>query len=77
MKILKTHINPNKELPIIQEINGYTNCVLALYKDSYYCESNTYLPKWQVVNTEYYNKYPDQFEGWIDLEDAPPPAHLL
>lgn len=77
MKILKANINPNKELPIIQETKGYTNCVLALYKDSYYCESNTYLPKWQVVNTEYYNKYPDQFEGWIDLEDALPPKHLL
>lgn len=77
MKILKSHINPNTEKPSVRENKGNTNVVLALWKDSNYCESNTYLPKWQVVNTMYYNAHPEKFEGWIDLEDALPPEHLL
>ena len=55
-------------LPELQEKEGYTNCVLALYTDEIYCESNLYIPKWTVSNVAYYIKHSDEFEGWIDLE---------
>ena len=58
MKITKADLNTqfNSQIPIdVRVTNGYTNVVLALWKDSNYCKSNTYLPKWQVVNADYYN----------------------
>lgn len=79
MKITKQLLNTqfNSQIPIdVRVTNGYTNVVLALWKDSNYCESNTYLPKWQVVNAEYYNANRDKYEGWIDLEDQLPPKEL-
>jgi len=79
MKITKADLNTqfNSQIPIdVRVTNGYTNVVLALWKDSNYCESNTYLPKWQVVNAEYYNANRDKYEGWIDLEDQLPPKEL-
>jgi hypothetical protein len=24
---------------------------------------------WSICNTEYYNENPDEFQGWIELED--------
>lgn len=79
MKITKEHLNTpfNSQIPIdVRVTNGHTNVVLALWKDSNYCESNTYIPKWQVVNAEYYNANRDKYEGWIDLEDQLPPKEL-
>jgi len=70
LKILKSHINSNEVLPCIREHNDSVNCVLAIRADSEYDETNTYLPKWEVVNTVYYNKHPDKFDGWIELEDC-------
>lgn len=49
--------------------DGSVNVVLAIWKRSNYCETNTYIPRWQVVNTEYYHKNSDEYEGWIELED--------
>lgn len=59
-------------LPSVHEKDGYVNCVLALFSDKIYCESNTYIPKWTVCNTEYYRINADEFEGWIDLEELMP-----
>ena len=59
-------------LPEVHEKDGYVNCVLALFSDKIYCESNTYIPKWTVCNTEYYRTHTDEFEGWIDLEELMP-----
>jgi hypothetical protein len=72
MKILKSQINNNDILPCIREHNGSVNCVLAIRADSQYDETNTYLPKWEVVNTVYYNNHPEKFDGWIELEDVHP-----
>ena len=49
--------------------DGSVNVVLAIWKRSNYCKTNTYIPRWQVVNTEYYHKNADEYEGWIELED--------
>jgi len=75
MKITKQHLN-TQHLPNVKITNGHTNVVLALWKNSNYCESNTYLPKWQVVNATYYNYNNKDFEGWIDLEDQLPQKEL-
>jgi len=77
MKILKSQINSNETSPLIKEYKGSVNCVLAIRKDTQYDKSNTYLPKWEVVNTVFYNAHKDKFEGWIELEDIFPPDHLL
>ena len=76
MKIKQSDIITDR-LPEIRESNGYTNVVLALWKDKNYCESNTYIPKWQICNTAYYNLHPDEFQGWIELEDDFPPKELM
>ena len=75
MKIKKSDLN-TKTPPKERIKYGYTNVVLAVWKDSNYCESNTYIPKWQVVNTVYYNTNKDNYEGWIDLEYLIPPVEL-
>lgn len=77
MKILKSHINTNDTPPPVREHNGHVNLVLAIRSDTQYDRSNTYIPKWDVVNTVYYNAHKDKFEGWIELEDSFPPDHLL
>lgn len=77
MKILKSEINSNETSPAIREYKGYVNCVLAIRADTQYDKANTYLPKWDVVNTVYYNAHKDKFEGWIELEDAIPPDEVL
>jgi len=77
MIILQSQINRNVTLPKVREYKGSVNVVLCLCKDSQYDTTNTYLPKWEVVNTVYYNLHQDKFEGWIGLEDAFPPDHLL
>jgi hypothetical protein len=77
MKILKAQINRNETLPPVREYKGYVNCVLAIRSDTQYDKTNTYIPKWDVVNTVYYNAHKDKFEGWIDLEDALPPEDIL
>jgi hypothetical protein len=53
MKIKQSDIIADR-LPEIRTVNGYTN---------------RYIPKWQICNTEYYNENPDEFQGWIELED--------
>lgn len=71
MKITKEMIQTG--LPPKRRKKGFVNVVLAIWKDSNYCRTNTYIPKWMVCNTAYYHKNPDQFEGWIDLEFLIPP----
>jgi hypothetical protein len=61
------------DLPPIIETKGYTNCVLACCKPEYYCESNTYLPCWQVANAVWYNEHAEDYLGWIELENVLPP----
>lgn len=41
--------------------------ILALHSDSIYCESNTYMPKWTVTDSDSYNWNRDTFYGWITL----------
>lgn len=77
MKILKADITKNDTPPPIREDRGHTNCVLAIRTDEQYDRTNTYLPKWEIVNTVYYNAHMYKFEGWIDLEDALPPEEML
>jgi hypothetical protein len=77
MTILRSQINPNTTLPAIREYKGSVNCVLAIRSDTQYDKTNTYMPKWDVVNTVYYNAHKDKFDGWIELEDAFPPDELL
>lgn len=77
MKILQSQINSNVTSPLIKESKGGVNCVLAVRKDTCYDKSNTYLPKWEVVNTVFYNAHKDSFEGWLELEDIFPPDDLL
>jgi hypothetical protein len=77
MIILQSQINRNISLPEVRDYKGSVNVVLCLRKDSQYDATNTYLPKWEVVNTVYYNANHDKFEGWIELEDAFPQDHLL
>lgn len=55
---------------------GYTSVVLALRKPEFYIRSNTYLPAWTVVNTEYYSLHSDDYVGWIELEDILPPREV-
>jgi len=76
MKIKQTDIITDR-LPEIREVDGYTNVVLALWKDENYCEENTYIPKWQISNANYYNSHPHEFQGWIELEDDFPPKELM
>ena len=76
MKIKQSDIITDR-LPEIREVDGYTNVVLALWKDVNYCESNTYIPKWHIVNTKYYNTHPEAYQGWIELEDDFPPKELM
>ena len=76
MKIKQSDIITDR-LPEIREVDGYTNVVLALWKDENYCESNTYIPKWHIVITKYYNTHPEAYQGWIELEDDFPPKELM
>ena len=75
MKIKQSDLITDR-LTEIREVNGYTNVVLALLKDENYCESNAYIPKWQVCNTAFYNNHPEQYQGWIELEDHFPPIEF-
>lgn len=61
----------NTGLPPVREVDGSCNVVLAMWHPNMYHKdgSNSYLPAWSVVNTIYYNKYPNNYIGWIDLED--------
>jgi hypothetical protein len=56
--------------------DGGVNCVLALRSDSQYCATNTYLPKWMTSNVAYYLAHPEEFEGYIELEDVDTPEFL-
>lgn len=64
----------NSGLPPIDELNGFTNCVLAALCPSEYAEdgSNHYMPAWTVTNTKYYHKNQKRFLGWIGLEELHP-----
>ena len=58
------------DLPSVREDkSGGCNCVLAVWRRTIYDDSNTYIPRWTISNTEYYEVNADKFEGWIDLED--------
>ncbi len=60
--------------PIIHYPDGSVNIVLALHNiDTYYCETNTYLPAWGISNSVYYNLHPEQYVGWIELEHVEKP----
>lgn len=73
--ITKNQLKTN--LPkVISDKYGCVNVVLALRKDSTYCKSNLYLPKWCVVNTAYYNQNSKDYEGWIGLENCKPDEML-
>lgn len=61
------------DLPEIIETEGYANCVLALVKPDYYTRENTYIPAWNVVNTVYYCKNSDLYQGWVELQQILPP----
>lgn len=74
LKILRSQINCNETLPPIREHGGCVNRVLAVRADSKYDNNNADNPKWDVVNTVYYNAHKDDFEGWIELEDSLPPG---
>ena len=70
MRILRNQLN--KGLPPIRHSgDGSVNVVLAVYHPKIYAKngSNSYIPAWTITNTEYYHKYPDEYLGWIDLED--------
>jgi len=56
----------NKDLPEEKYQDGYVNCVLAFYKKI--SHPPRLMSKWGVVNTAYYLKNPNEFEGWIGLE---------
>ncbi len=69
-RILRNQLN--KGLPPIRHSgDGSVNVVLAVYHPKIYAKngSNSYIPAWTISNTEYYCKHPDEFLGWIDLED--------
>ena len=79
MKITKTKAKGkiyrrrlNEGLPPIRFLeDGSVNVVLAVYHPKIYAKngSNSYIPAWTITNTEYYCNYPDEYLGWIDLED--------
>lgn len=71
MQITKEMLQPG--IPPEKNKRGFVNVVLAVWKDSNYCKTNTYIPKWMICNTVYYKKHADEFEGWIDLEFLIPP----
>lgn len=77
MRVLQSQITSNATPPPIREYRGYVNCVLAMRADTQYDTTNTYLPKWEVVNAVYYNAHLDAFDGWIDLDDSLPPEDIL
>jgi len=70
MKITKENLK-NGLAPILYK-DGYVNSVLAIRKDSFYCDSNTYIGKWDCPNTEWYNKHIEDYEGYIELEFLTP-----
>ena len=57
--------------PIRKSKDGRVNVVLAVYDKKIYAKdgSNSYIPAWTISNTEYYCNHPDEYLGWIDLED--------
>ena len=56
--------------PIRHLADGGVNVVLAVWKlKNYECGTNKYISRWHVVNTVYYNAHPDEYQGWIELED--------
>jgi hypothetical protein len=75
--ITKSQLIKDRIPPIIFDKYGGVNVVLALQKDTNYCETNLYIPKWQIVNTSYYGAHADKYEGWIELENVQPPKELL
>lgn len=68
MKITKDMIRTDLP-PVLELEDGCTNTVLALMKDSGYCETNLYIPRWQVCNTKWYCANKGMYEGWIELEN--------
>lgn len=71
--IRKEDIIKDRLPDIIYAEDGGVNVVLALNSEKIYCATNTYMPRWTVVNTAYYNKNPQEFDGWIELENVPTP----
>lgn len=70
MRIWRNQLN--KGLPSIRHSeDGAVNVVLAVHHPKIYAEdgSNSYIPPWTICNTAYYCKNPDEYLGWIDLED--------
>lgn len=66
MIITKNQLKKGK-CPVLEK-DGYINSVLVVHKDSYYCDSNTYIGKWDCPNTIWYNNHFKDYEGYIELE---------
>ena len=71
MKISRDDIICGELPPKREQPDGGINVVLALRHPDIYAKdgSNSYIPCWDVVNTEYYCHHPEEYLGWIDLED--------
>jgi len=59
--------------PVTTKKTGGINSVLACLSDKAYCPSNTYIPRWMVVNAAYYNKNRSLYCGYITLEQLETP----
>ena len=77
MKITRKNLIIDRDPPIIYDENGCVNSVLTFQKVENYCKTNTYMQRWIVCNTVYYNKNKHLYEGWIELEDVPLPKELF
>jgi len=42
---------------------------LAIWSPNEYCESNTYLPSWWVVKSDFLNQNKNEFQKWINIKD--------
>ena len=73
MQITKEILNTGPA-PEYKHNRVYATMLLALNSDVIYCfdGSNSYIPKWTVCNSEFYNLNMDKFDGWIQLEDIIP-----
>ena len=49
--------------------DGCVNCVLALWSEDVFCDSNLYLPRWTICNVSYYLAHIEEFDGWIEIEN--------
>jgi len=60
MKLIQRHLRQDKPK---------SDYILAVWADSIYDESNTYIPKWTVIDRKSYKRNKKLFEGWVQLPD--------